>query len=128
MDTYYGNHQQLFTAVWNVAAKMEKPAMDDVGRCAYRTEDGRKCLIGALIPDKLYSPVFEHHVASEKLIMKAANIGGSIDSRFVDRLQMCHDEAASKSPCYPIYPFFWQEKMMDELRSLAKEYGLKVPE
>jgi len=39
------------------------------GRCRYRTEDGRKCAIGVLMPDALYREAFENHSIWEVMMM-----------------------------------------------------------
>ena len=35
------------------------PAMGTDGRCLYKTDDGKKCVIGLLIPDEKYDEDFE---------------------------------------------------------------------
>ena len=35
------------------------PAVDETGKCRYRTQDNRACAVGVLISDELYDPSFE---------------------------------------------------------------------
>lgn len=62
--------------------------------CMYRTLDGRKCFIGALIPDENYNESFESialcHPDSAP-IYKAANIPDELAVE-ASRLQRIHDE------------------------------------
>lgn len=34
-------------------------AISEHGKCSYRTSDGKKCAVGALIPDEMYDPAFD---------------------------------------------------------------------
>jgi hypothetical protein len=55
-------HQQAFDLVVEHAHGMDEPSMlwgIDTDTCAYRGEGGRKCFIGALIPDDLYEERFD---------------------------------------------------------------------
>lgn len=100
--------QSLFDAVathlLNQNAVSMHPDSDDAPRiglgngCAYRGEGGRKCAIGALIPDDKYDPEFEGsdvHCSAE--IREAAGIphkGLVLD--LACRLQALHD---NQPPC-----------------------------
>jgi len=51
--------QEIFDKVVQHARTQGTEAMDRLGTCVYRTLDGRKCFIGALIPDEEYNPDME---------------------------------------------------------------------
>lgn len=51
--------QQLFDAMIAHLRAQGGPAIGGGGVCMYRTMDGRKCPVGALIPDDLYRPEME---------------------------------------------------------------------
>lgn len=64
--------------------------------CRYRTSDGKRCAVGCLIPDELYSPKFEGKNAWAMLDMDQklrAHIGieTNADYDFLGELQRIHD-------------------------------------
>lgn len=58
------NKLETLNALLAHIQQMPYPAVNSNGMCRYRTEDGNKCLVGALIPDELYSPVMECNSAA----------------------------------------------------------------
>lgn len=65
----------------------EQRDADDVsqgGNCCYRTEDGRKCAAGCLIPDDLYDKEIEY---DQRLDI----VGGFIEGKFVDQVINYHE-------------------------------------
>ena len=92
-------------------AKSSIPGID----CAYRGEHGRKCAIGVLIPDEVYSPEMEGRtvgllsIVYPNIELKYLEIEGTI--RFANKLQQIHD---FYSPCV------WENK----LHELAVQEGL----
>lgn len=51
---------ELFQTIRNHFLHQQSLAWDKhQGTCKYRTDDGRKCAVGALIPDELYLPKYE---------------------------------------------------------------------
>lgn len=95
--------------------------------CLYRDPSGRKCAIGYLIPDELYSENMERYGFANSLVKRfpeIAKILGVQDSdysipisflSFLDELQMCHD--LGHTP----------EKMEEKLQDFAHNYSLTVP-
>ena len=65
-----GTNQEIFDRVVEHLAQQKKRSMYDKDTCAYRSEDGLKCAIGALIPDEYYDSEFE-----EKNISTLIEIG-----------------------------------------------------
>lgn len=53
------NAQEIFDAVLQHARRQKVPAENADRVCQYRAPDGKRCFIGALIPDELYTPKIE---------------------------------------------------------------------
>lgn len=51
--------QETFDRVVQHLRQQAAKAEDSNGGCMYRTPDGKRCAVGALIPDELYRPAFE---------------------------------------------------------------------
>lgn len=92
---------------------------ENVGTYAYRSPDGEKCLIGALIPDQVYRPVLEGYEAGHiaEHLYKAlipedmqrietdlrAIPGGMYRAQgvvFLNRLQEAHDAAEGEGEAF----------------------------
>lgn len=95
--------QQIFDAVVEHFIKQGAPAVIQHGAseitCCYRTPDGLKCAIGALIPDELYTPEMEGAAALVVLRVyplagKAVGLSKSNEKLF-EALQEAHDAAAT---------------------------------
>ena len=99
----------------------EKAERSD-GLCVYRTDDGKKCAVGCLIPDNLYDSAFEQtSVAAlmdrtlakhfpEELIVELEEVGLDL----LSMLQKMHDD---------MEPEDWYGAM----RMLAWKEGLSIP-
>ena len=69
-------------------------SVHDADSCMYRTGDGLKCAIGALIPDERYYPKLENQGVDSKDVLEA--LGWSQDEitdlkGMAERLQNIHD-------------------------------------
>jgi len=94
------NTQAFFTTVvtrW-AATGFERAVVDD--SCRYRTDDGKRCVIGHGIPDEVYRPEFEGNDVAGLLVEmtdeeKEATFGTADltphDLRFLSALQEVHD-------------------------------------
>lgn len=63
-------------------------------RCMYRTDDGKKCAIGCLIPDDRYSSALEGKIVFDSGVFEAIDpdLGATRDDfGFLDSLQNIHD-------------------------------------
>lgn len=78
--------------------------------CRYRTPDGRKCFIGALIPDEKYSQKLENHTVALQDVRNAAGIT-SEQVVLAENLQMLHDSEGILN---------WERGF----RNIAKTYNL----
>ena len=106
----YRTRQEIFDIVArHLLTQGERSTAPKLG-CAYRDGSGRKCAIGALIPDDLYSRDLEGFRADSPCILKAANIDAS-DGLFAVGLQDVHDK---------YLPHEWREK----LEGWASTYNL----
>ena len=84
--------------------------------CVYRSENGRKCAIGHLIPDDKYTPKFEQ-TRVDFDILAAANVACNIDNLvFTGHLQNVHDNSSSS------------KHMQENLIKFANVNNLTVPE
>ena len=81
-----------------------------MGQCLYRAPDGRKCAIGALIPDNIYSPLMEHKsvdgLATSFPIIKRFFRG--IDFELLFELQVIHDKYG---------PNTWEKELADTAKT-----------
>lgn len=103
------NKQEIFDKVVNHARTQNQKAIEG-GQCKYRTSNGLKCFIGALIPDDKYDPYLEGHISSE--VLKAIGIDYTIDNRiFLCELLIIHDQKIPDS---------WEL----EFQSFAKKHNL----
>lgn len=111
----YVSNQQVFDVVANhLISQGRKSELH--GGCAYRGEDGTKCAIGCLIPDKLYDPEIEGKRVGELFREHEwpKNLLGDIDMSLLIRLQHVHD---TRDP----------DEWGKELVLVANYYGLKLP-
>lgn len=114
------SNQEMFdTAVKGIASQGWKRAILPAERarefngCAYRDGVGGKCAIGWNIPDESYNERIEGSLASGKLVQEA--VGREYDTKFATELQSAHDTSQTKL------------KMVDSLRSFARNWDLKIP-
>lgn len=89
---------------------IELPSGEFKVSCRYRTPEGLKCFIGALIPDANYSVLFENELASMPNVRAAAGILPE-QKHLAGDLQQVHDNAEITR---------WE----DEFKRLAKNYNL----
>ena len=82
--------------------------------CRYRTPDGRKCAVGALIPDKLYEPCMEGSNIDVLLADNPvlARYFKGVHPDMLRMVQVVHDR----------YP---EEEWTSELAKVAEHYHLK---
>ena len=75
--------QQLFTQRCKARSKTNGV------KCYYRTEDGLKCAVGALIPDDEYRTTMEGNTASR--VRHLCPSLKNLDPYFLDKVQATHD-------------------------------------
>jgi hypothetical protein len=118
------DRQKLFDAMLGHIRQQAKPAtarQGGVDKCLYRTDDGLKCAIGALIPDELYQPGFENAATAE--VLDALFVHDPALRDFLTHAQnRLHDNPASAALMVGEYAF--SKMVEDNARHLALHYGL----
>ena len=88
------NNQQAFTIVARHLLTQNSASLDKGGdNCLYRGTDNKKCAIGCLIPDELYTADMEG-IAVTSLLTKFSSLGQlfkDIYPSMLDDLQTIHD-------------------------------------
>jgi hypothetical protein len=112
--------QTAFDAVVRHLAKAPCRAVID-SACQYRTPDGGKCAIGALIPDDLYRPQYEHQGVSTLLQPRHAlkvvrEAFKDVNLNLLRALQMAHDGVDNWSPTG-----FTSARLLE---NIARHFGL----
>lgn len=69
--------------------KQKSRAADD-GGCRYRTEDGKMCAVGCLIPDALYSPEIEG--VSVDMFQPCCTLGATDLGKYLQGLDITMEE------------------------------------
>ena len=122
--------QELFDAAYTHALSM--PELARIYRntaSRYRAPNGQRCLIGAMIPDELYSPEMEDLTVNQlcfkpefrPIMINIGLIGEETEDyyakriTFLSELQQCHDAAKSV------------EDMFVRLEQLRNQYNLQLP-
>lgn len=104
--------QKVYNIIKAHAIKQNERAIDGV-TCQYRSPDGLKCFIGAIIPDELYNPDMEGSNIESVLLYYPdfKEFLGVPDLTFLIQLQNIHDWS-------PV------EDWIQELKLIANEYHL----
>lgn len=95
-------HQEAFTVMIDHLLDMTRPSSEGNGACKYRSNDGNKCPVGALIEDQYYNSTFENASPTQrgtdrsKLLLEALNLSGyptdSLASYIYCAVQAIHDD------------------------------------
>jgi hypothetical protein len=107
------NQEAFETMVQHLRKQGRRSVLDDVSQaCVYRSPDGLKCAIGALIPYSEYKAEFEG-----KPVTALFDYGlfESLDALLLINMQNVHDFTPVDK---------WEERFQD----LAEEYDLTLPE
>lgn len=88
------NRQEVFDTALNHMRQQGKRAGGKYG-CSYRTPDGLKCAVGALIPDENYDPEIEGLTANREEVVASLPFEidrAAGDDKFLRQLQLdLHD-------------------------------------
>ena len=108
-------NQEMFDKAWNgLKSQGFERCMSRIKRCVYSDSNGKHCAWGWIdksLTDEIY--------CVEDLFQLGVGVAATLSASqldFVVRLQICHDNA------------FNAEEMQENLRNLAKEFYLIVPE
>jgi len=93
--------QEMFDASASHMIRQGQQSINAAGSCLYRTKDGLKCAVGALIPDAEYSPWMEQsggicellQAAQHENLMTPTLTILQEHTRLLIRLQDAHDNA-----------------------------------
>lgn len=125
--------QEMFDKVWqHFVVEGNPPAVDGEGlRCMYRTDDGRRCAFGVLLPDELYKIAMEgkspaYLVREYPELGRALGISVETAGEFILWLQSAHDDAAAVPRKPNVITF--RVDIERRLRRVAAEFKLQVPE
>lgn len=119
------NDQQAYDIAVKHLMSMEKPAgevdSNDFMFCSYRTPDGNRCAIGAMISDEQYHPILDDHDIQESSAVEHLNLHGYIDIGNIElmllvSLQRAHDNPRNWGP--------GGFTNLGLLRTIAKEYSV----
>jgi hypothetical protein len=118
--------QEIFDTVIAHLLQQGKQSKSDV--CLYRSDDGLKCAIGALIPDSEYDPDMEcsivhpFYYSHPTTIQSWAQSNYPNDLKLLNRLQRLHDKGPSHSFNNPHDA--WEEYILTQSQIIAKEFNL----
>lgn len=125
-------NQTAYTKSVKHLLSMKEPAMAD-DECAYRTEGGSMCAIGALIPDSLYTEDMEGAPADSAISMvnPLKRIFKSVDKGMLEDLQDLHDNIGKY---FVFSPSSWtknkrglKKSSLKKLVEIAADYGVEPP-
>lgn len=88
--------QEYYDLLVRTSAEGGFPSMEG-GRCRYRTDTGRRCAVGLLIPDEMYEPGMETNNAywlERRFPQVQAVFPDEMDADELRRVQTVHDELA----------------------------------
>lgn len=86
--------QEYYNELVSRAIDRRFPAVDQDGECSYRTEDGRGCVVGILIPDNKYLSSFEGMLCNHLSIKNVIDFPDGINLQDLMKIQHSHDSAA----------------------------------
>ncbi len=122
-------NQKLFNAVVRQLRKQGKRSVikvpgESTVACLYRSEDGSRCAVGAVMSNKDYRPLMEESTVYA-LLVDFPHVLTSLRKRFgdfekgmLDRLQSMHDSERAFEGWEPRFFTFVQNN---------PHYGLKIP-
>jgi hypothetical protein len=122
--------QEILDTVARHLFAQGRPARDPVsGSCQYRTSDGLKCAVGALIPDEMYRPEMDTiwcSVASE--IVDEFDLPSWMRENvsLLNDLQKVHDTVNILGSVTNRSPWNSTSQMRDALRRVASSHGLST--
>ncbi len=121
---------EIFDTVVKGILKQGKPSILK-GYCKYRGPDNTKCAAGLLISDDDYSSEFEEKAAwcnpeygsykDSELIVQRFFESKGLNARFINRLQIIHDDVAMNSN-----QNYFIEDWKSEMRKLGNELGFNT--
>jgi len=125
--------QEVFDTAVNGIREQGGRSVNSAGNCMYRSEDGRKCAAGQLMPDSAYDKTMED-VTITLLLNQPDKYPGLafLDEHklLIASVQRAHDYGGGPG-CTPVYglsghtPEKQEEIVEKAFQAVAEEYGLK---
>jgi hypothetical protein len=120
--------QEIFDTVVAHLLQQGKQSKSESDICLYRSDDGLKCAIGALIPDSDYvsdmeaAVVYPSYCSPSTTIQSWAQSNYPNDLKLLNRLQKLHDNGPSHSFNNPHDA--WEEYILTQSQIIAEEFNL----
>lgn len=118
----YNSEQEVFDAVVKHAEQMTRPSVVDT-HCAYRSDGGNKCIVGALIEDCDYTKEMDdctYGGGSDVLSLSEQDLLPDYLTNYIPILKQCqgaHDH-------YHHLGAAWKGLMIEELKDIAQRNHL----
>jgi len=119
--------QEIFDTV--IAHLLQQGKQSKSSVCLYRSDDGSKCAVGALIPDSEYDPAMEFSIVEDRYTPEPASAiqcwaqsNYPNDLKLLNRLQKLHDDCPEHG--YGYHPEAWEKHILSESQIIAKEFNL----
>ncbi len=113
-------YQEAFDKVVKHLYAQKRQAINYTGSCQYRVSSGRKCAIGALIPDEEYKSSMEGcSISYLDTIGRFPESLKGFSMDFLSRLQKVHDDVNNLGVNGPT------ENMASALLNIAKDFKLE---
>lgn len=117
-------NQELFTVAYLGILAQGGPGYSTSSGCKFRSENGRKCAIGQVIPDELYDHRWDDtFMNTSATLIKICNIL-NLDRHFAAAIQSVHDDCAAATHGNDQR---FLELFRARMGELASMYGLDVP-
>jgi hypothetical protein len=99
VETVALTNQSAFDIMCKHLMSMDSKSMDSIGeKCMYRGYEGRKCPVGALIPDADYDPSFElKSIVGLMNMYVPQKLFGHLDTSILGAVQDIHDDEEPES-------------------------------
>ena len=120
--------QQTFDAVIDSMKRQGSPSADlrlevpgsEMFVCRYRSAGGRKCAVGCLIPDEIYSQMMENRgpLKSDQGMAKMMRDLG-YDVELLSQLQLAHDSSVNYG-----YGAVWLKEFLERAHVVATQFDL----
>lgn len=122
----YLSKQQIFSAVYTQSLKKTRCIQN--GSCLYSDQKGKKCFIGALIPDELYKTSLEDRKGNDVLIeLGMLPDRNSLTPHVLDVDDDYYDMRGFISQLQKVHDSLDISVWNDSLLDIAKRHNLTVP-
>jgi hypothetical protein len=121
------NMQETFTAIaTHLLTQMKRSSdrPDDLGEgCLYRSPDGLKCALGAIIKDEFCDPALEDWSLSREQVKTAVQKSLDVPNYEVFTI----DYKKMLQACQNVHDNYWPSRWREELTLIANQFKLEMP-